>query len=70
MFTPSFAQANFLYSFGISAARCGKSRMWPTEASTTYSSPKKEPILRAFAGDSTILTLFPKYFLLNLNGEE
>jgi hypothetical protein len=34
--------------------------MWPTEASTTYSSPKKEPILRAFAGDSTITNFVPK----------
>ena len=28
--------------------------MWPTEDSTTYSSPKKREIVRAFAGDSTM----------------
>ena len=28
--------------------------MWPTEDSTTNSGPKRAPIVRALAGDSTI----------------
>jgi len=59
MLTPSLAQASFLYSAGISAARCGRSRMWPTEASTTYSSPKYVDIFLAFAGDSTMTSFLP-----------
>ncbi len=31
--------------------------MWPMEDSTTYPGPRYPPIVRAFAGDSTITNL-------------
>src|SRR3954451_23615236 len=38
----------------MSAARSGRSRMWPTLDSTTKSSPRYPAIVFALAGDSTI----------------
>src|SRR5690606_8316304 len=43
-----------LISLGTSLAFSGRSRTWPTLASTRYWSPKKRASVRALAGDSTM----------------
>src|SRR3954447_21153094 len=57
--TPTRDPFSFLYSAGMSAARSGRSRMWPTLDSTTKPSPRYPAIVFALAGDSTMTRRFP-----------
>src|SRR6056297_1175770 len=54
---PRRAHGSPLSPAGTSAALRGRSRMWPTEESTTYSSPRYPAMVFALAGDSTITSL-------------
>src|SRR5205809_5577149 len=54
MLTPRRAQGWPWYWAGTSSAPRGRSRIWPTEESTTYSSPRYPAMLLTLFGDSTI----------------
>src|SRR5262249_18412451 len=52
------------FSTAIPMPRLGRSRTWPIEARTSKSFPRNFPIVRAFAGDSTMTSAGPVGLLL------